>query len=81
MVRRKCVRIFRVNTIGHIMSRREQDLNNTFANSIDPDETAMVSYLISIFTACHSGIDLQLSPFWQQWICTNAEMGESISET
>ena len=25
-------------------------------------------------------LDLQFSPFWQQWICLNTDMEEAISE-
>ena len=40
----------------------------------------IMSRLIWIYTVCHSDIDLQRSPFWQQWMCPNAEIEESISE-
>ena len=36
--------------------------------------------LIRIYTICHSILDLQLSPFWQQWLCPNAEMKGYISD-
>ena len=40
-----------------------------------------MSHLIWSYTVCPSVLELQLSPFWGQWMCTNAAMEESISET
>ena len=50
---------------------------NTFANSAVPGESASGSTLF----VCHCFRDLQLSPFWQQRKCPNAEMEESVSGT
>ena len=36
---------------------------DTFANSINPDETVIMSRLIRICLVCHSVLDLQLSPY------------------
>ena len=55
-----------------------QTKTDTFANSVDPDEMVR---LIRIYTDCLSVLALQLSPFWQQWMCPNVKMEEPISET
>ena len=53
---------------------------DTFAKSVDPDKTAHEP-IIRIYSLCYYDLDLQLSPFWQQWVCPNAEMEGPISET
>ena len=39
------------------------------------DDTAHNEPLIRIYTVCHSYHDLQLSPFWQQWIYSKCRDG------
>ena len=54
---------------------------DTFANSVDPDETARNKLSYQGLTVCHSIIDFWLNPYLQQWMCLNSEMDEPTSET
>ena len=48
-----------------------QTNTDTYANSVDPDETA---HLISIYTISHFILEFGLASYFQQWSCPNLEM-------
>ena len=69
-------------TLHILVNLLSQQTNaDTFANRIDPDETALMSRLIRIYTVCYSILIFDWNPYWEQWFWPDSKLDESTLET